>query len=187
MKPYLKPKAMRMKNIFKIIAFVVYLIPTVLLAETVEKNTLVLGVKYYNDNNAVQHLVISAKSKIDGKFQKIANIAVKVFITSDADKNNLIGTGITSERGEFILLIPPAAKTEWAKSATQNFVAVSAATKLYEEARGEAETGSKVRLFVPIAALVSILLSLIIMTATKKIYTYTDGGCIICIKTRIFV
>ena len=147
MKPYLKPKAMRMKNIFKIIAFVVYLIPTVLLAETVEKNTLVLGVKYYNDNNAVQHLVISAKSKIDGKFQKIANIAVKVFITSDADKNNLIGTGITSERGEFILLIPPAAKTEWAKSATQNFVAVSAATKLYEEARGEATiTKAKIKI-----------------------------------------
>ncbi len=138
---------MRIKNIFKIIAFVVYLIPTVLLAETVEKNALVLGVKYYNDNNAAQYLVISAKSKIDGKFQKIANIAVKVFITSDADKNNLIGTGITSERGEFILLIPPIAKAEWAKSATQNFVAISAATKLYDQARGEATiTKAKIKI-----------------------------------------
>ncbi len=138
---------MRIKNIFKIIALVIYLIPTVLLAETVEKNALVLGVKYYNDNNAAQYLVISAKSKIDGKFQKIANIAVKVFITSDADKNNLIGTGITSERGEFILLIPPTAKTEWAKSATQNFVAISAATKLYDQARGEATiTKAKIKI-----------------------------------------
>jgi len=138
---------MRMKNVFKIIAFVVYLIPTFLLAATVEKNTLVLGVKYYNDNNTAQHLVISAKSKIDGKFQKIGNIAVKVFITNDSNKNNFIGAGITTERGEFILFIPPSAKTEWVKSATQNFIAVSAATKLYEEARGEANiTKAKIKI-----------------------------------------
>ena len=137
MKPYSKPKAMRMKNVFKIIAFVVYLIPTFLLAATVEKNTLVLGVKYYNDNNTAQHLVISAKSKIDGKFQKIGNIAVKVFITNDSNKNNFIGAGITTERGEFILFIPPSAKTEWVKSATQNFIAISADNKLYDEARTE--------------------------------------------------
>ena len=128
---------MRMKNVFKIIAFVVYLIPTFLLAATVEKNTLVLGVKYYNDNNTAQHLVISAKSKIDGKFQKIGNIAVKVFITNDSNKNNFIGAGITTERGEFILFIPPSAKTEWVKSATQNFIAISADNKLYDEARTE--------------------------------------------------
>ena len=111
--------------------------PHFLMAQAVEKNTLVLGVKYYNNNNATQHLVVSAKSKIDGKFQKIGNIAVKVFITNDSNKNNFIGAGITSERGEFILFIPPSAKTEWLKSATQNFIAISAANKLYDEARAE--------------------------------------------------
>lgn len=126
-----------MKNIFKIIVLIAAFMPHFLMAQAVEKNTLVLGVKYYNDNNAAQHLVVSAKSKIDGKFQKIANIPFKVYITSDADKNNLIGAGITSERGEYILFIPPIAKQEWIKSATQNFVAVSATTKLYDEARGE--------------------------------------------------
>lgn len=126
-----------MKNVFKIIVFIVFSLPHFLMAQAVEKNTLVLGVKYYNDNNAAQHLVVSAKSKIDGKFQKIANIAVKVFITNDSNKNNFIGAGITSERGEFILFIPPSAKTEWLKSATQNFLAISAANKLYDEARAE--------------------------------------------------
>lgn len=111
--------------------------PHFLMAQADEKNTLVLGVKYYNDNNAAQHLVVSAKSKIEGKFQKIGNIAVKVFITNDSNKNNFIGAGITSERGEFILFIPPSAKTEWLKSATQNFIAISAANKLYDEARAE--------------------------------------------------
>ena len=111
--------------------------PHFLMAQAVEKNTLVLGVKYYNDNNAAQHLVVSAKSKIEGKFQKIGNIAVKVFITNDSNKNNFIGAGITSERGEFILFIPPSANTEWLKSATQNFIAISTANKLYDEARVE--------------------------------------------------
>ncbi len=126
-----------MKNIFKIIVLIAAFMPHFLMAQAVEKNTLVLGVKYYNDNNAAQHLVISAKSKIDGKFQKIGNIAVKVFITNDSNKNNFIGAGITSERGEFILFIPPSAKTEWVKSPTQNFIAISATNKLYEEARAE--------------------------------------------------
>jgi hypothetical protein len=126
-----------MKNIFKIIVLIAAFMPHFLMAQAVEKNTLVLGVKYYNDNNAAQHLVVSAKSKIEGKFQKIGNIAVKVFITNDSNKNNFIGAGITSERGEFILFIPPSAKTEWLKSATQNFIAISAANKLYDEARAE--------------------------------------------------
>jgi len=126
-----------MKNVFKIIVFIASLMPHFIMAQAVEKNTLVLGVKYYNDNNAAQHLVVSAKSKIDGKFQKIGNVAVKVFITNDSNKNNLIGTGITTERGEFILFIPPSAKTEWLKSSTQNFIAISAANKFYDEARAE--------------------------------------------------
>ena len=136
-----------MKNVFKIIVLIAVLIPYFLMAQAVEKNTLVLGVKYYNDNNAAQHLVVSAKSKIDGKFQKIGNIAVKVFITNDSNKNNFIGAGITSERGEFILFITPSAKTEWIKSATQNFIAISATNKLYDEARGEVSiTKAKIKI-----------------------------------------
>lgn len=111
--------------------------PILLNAQAVEKKTLVLGVKYYNDNNISQHLVIEAKSKIDGKFQKIGNIPVKVFINNENDKNNFIGTGTTTERGELLLLVPASAKTEWSKSNNQTFVATSTATTLYDEARGE--------------------------------------------------
>jgi len=136
-----------MKNIFKIIVLIAAFMPLFLMAQAVEKNTLVLGVKYYNDNNAAQHLVVSAKSKVDGKFQKIGNIAVKVFITNDSNKNNFIGAGITSERGEFILFIPPSAIKEWLKSSTQNFIAISAANKLYDEARGESSiTKAKIKI-----------------------------------------
>jgi hypothetical protein len=128
---------MKMKNIFKTVLFLLGFIPTFLNAQAVEKKILVLGVKYYNDNNISQHLIIQAKSKIDGKFQKIGNIPVKVFINNENDKNNFIGTGTTTERGELLLLVPASAKTEWSKSNNQAFVATSTATTLYDEARGE--------------------------------------------------
>ena len=128
---------MKMKNIFKTVLFLLGFIPTFLNAQAVEKKILVLGVKYYNDNNISQHLIIQAKSKIDGKFQKIGNIPVKVFINNENDKNNFIGTGTTTERGELLLLVPASAKTEWSKSNNQTFVATSTATTLYDEARGE--------------------------------------------------
>jgi hypothetical protein len=127
---------MKMKNIFKSVLFIIGFLPSFLNAQSIEKNRLVLVLKYYNDNNLMQHLVVQAKSKIDGKFQKIENISVKVFINNKQDKNNLIGTGTTTERGELIVLITPKAKTEWIKSATQNFIAVSATTKEFDEATG---------------------------------------------------
>jgi len=138
---------MKMKNIFKLLVIVLAFFPTFLMAQAVEKNTLILGVKYFNDNNVTQYLVIEAKSKIDGKFQKIGNIPVHVFISNDSNKNNLIATGVTSERGELIVLIPPSAKAEWQKSNKQNFVAISANTKLYDEARAElAITKAKIKI-----------------------------------------
>jgi len=112
-------------------------LPLFLNAQVVEKKTLVLSLKYYNDNNLSQHLVIQAKSKVDGKFQKMGNIPVKVYINNEQEKNNLIGSGITTELGEILLWIPPAAKKAWDKSANQTFVATSIANKLYDEARGE--------------------------------------------------
>jgi len=44
--------------------------------------------------------------------------------------------GSTTARGELIVLVTPKAKTEWIKSATQNFIAVSATTKEFDEATG---------------------------------------------------
>ena len=138
---------MKTNNLLGLFFILIVVLPELLLAQAVEKNTLILGVKYFNDNNISQHLVIEAKSKIDGKFQKIGNIPVKVFITNDSNKNNLIAAGMTSERGELLVLIPASAKGEWLKSNKQNFVALSAETKLYDEARAElAVTKAKIKI-----------------------------------------
>ena len=137
MKLLLKLKDTRMKNIFKLVLLVAVVMPTFLVAQTNEKNKLVVAIKYYNDNNKIPYLVIQTKSKIDGKFQKIGNIPLTIYITSELDKNNVIANGVSSERGECIVLIPPKAKLIWRQSASQTFIAMSGATKLYDEAKGE--------------------------------------------------
>jgi hypothetical protein len=107
------------------------------MAQAVEKNSLSLTLKYFNDNNKSQHLLVQAKSKIDGKFQQIAAIPVQFYIGSEPVPENLLGKGVTNERGEAVLVIPPQAKEEWLKSPNQNFTVVSTANAKFEEGRGD--------------------------------------------------
>lgn len=137
---------MRKHKLIQLLVLVIALVPSILMAQAVEKNSLSLNVKYYNDNNVTHHLLVQAKSKIDGKFQQIPNIPVQFYITSDADKANLLGKGVTNEKGELLIEIPAAAKAEWLKSPNQTFVAVSTATKKFDEGRGElAVTKAKIK------------------------------------------
>lgn len=115
----------------------VFLMPSMLMAQAIEKNSLSLTLKYFNDNNKTQHLLVQAKSKIDGKFQQIAAIPVQFYIGSEALSENLLGKGITNDKGEALLEIPSQAKAEWLKSPNQNFVVVSEANIKFDEARGD--------------------------------------------------
>ncbi|MEN9697786.1 MAG: hypothetical protein RLZ56_1207 [Bacteroidota bacterium] len=128
---------MRKHNIISLLVLCIALVPSILMAQAVEKNSLSLTLKYFNDNNNTHHLLVQAKSKIDGKFQTVPNIPVQFYINNDADKVNLLGKGITNERGMAIIEIPPNAKEAWLQSPNQNFVVVGAATKKFEEGRGE--------------------------------------------------
>jgi hypothetical protein len=117
--------------------WVIAFTPAILVGQVVEKNNLLLKIQYFNDNNYTQHLLISAKSKIEGKFQSIPNIPIQVFIGSEIEKANLIGKGTTDAKGLLFMEISPAAKNEWLKSPSQNFVVIASATKQFEEGRGE--------------------------------------------------
>ena len=128
---------MRKYKLLRILLLIIAIAPGLLMAQAVEKKSLSLTLKYYNDNNRTHHLLVLAKSKIDGKFQMIPNIPVQFYINTDTVKSNLLGKGITNERGEALLEIPPTAKEAWLKSPNQNFIVVAAATKQFEEGRGE--------------------------------------------------
>ncbi len=103
-----------------------------------EKNELTISIGYYNNNSQIHYLVAQAKSKIDGRFQQIPNVALSFYITN-ATIPNLLGKAVTNEKGEALLLIPPSAKNEWNKSAKQSFIVTSSASKQFDEATATLE------------------------------------------------
>ncbi len=127
------------------------LISIVSVAQTAAKNDLLLSLGYFNTNNQTQYLSAKAKTKIDGKFQMVPGINLSFYITNDSSKANLLGTAVTDARGNAYLLIPPAAQAEWKKSVKQSFVAVSTASKLYDESKANVQV-AKAKLKIDTAA-----------------------------------
>ena len=130
---------MKKYKLFQLLFVVIIgLVPSLLMAQdAVEKPALLLSLKYFNNNNKTHHLEVQAKSKIDGKFQMIANVPVQFYISSDADKSNILGKAITDAKGMAAIIIPASAKTQWLSTANQTFVVVSTPTKVYEETKSE--------------------------------------------------
>jgi len=95
------------------------------------KNTLILNLGYYNDNNKIQYLKAVTKSKINGKFRQVPDIHVSFYITSESP-SNLLGKAITNDKGIATLFIPPSAKSAWTQSAKQSFLVVSDTTQAYD-------------------------------------------------------
>lgn len=161
---------MRKHKIIQLLVLVIALVPSVLMAQAVEKNSLSLNLKYYNDNNITHHLLVQAKSKIDGKFQQIPNIPVEFYITSDADKANLLGKAVTNDKGEAMIEIPPTAKAEWLKSPNQNFIVTAAATKKFDEAKGElAITKAKLKIDTAEGRMITAKIVALVDTTWKPI------------------
>lgn len=128
------------------LAILVFSITGLQLFAQAEKNELSLSVAYFNNNNQTQYLKAVAKSKIDGKFQMIPNIALAFYIT-DETAPNLLGKSVTNEKGEAVLMIPASAKSEWVKSAKQLFTVVSTSNKQFDEAKGTTEiTKAKIKI-----------------------------------------
>jgi hypothetical protein len=96
----------------------------------VEKNKLILGLGYFNDNNQIQFLKAGTKAKINNKYTPVAGIHVSFYIDSESP-SHLLGKATTDDKGQAVLMIPPAAKDEWNKSPKQTFLAVSDSSDLY--------------------------------------------------------
>ena len=135
MKQSLKLKAM--KIIYKLLLLFVALPTIALKAQKAEKDILVIGVKYYNENNSTHHLAFKTKSKINGKFKNIPDIKLSVYINNDTQKSNFLGKVTTNDVGDAVLLIPPAAKNAWISGPNQTFMAVSEPNKQFNASTGE--------------------------------------------------
>ncbi len=113
------------------LTFVLTLLATGISFAQVEKNKLLLGLGYHNDNNQMQYLKANTKAKISGKFTPVGGIQVKFYISSETP-DHLLGSAKTDDKGTAALMIPSGAKDEWNKSPKQSFLAVSDSTHLYD-------------------------------------------------------
>jgi hypothetical protein len=112
----------------------------------VAKNTLILGLGYYNDNNLMQYLKANTKAKIDGRFTPVAGTDVRFYISSDSP-THLLGIAKTDKKGDAVLMIPPVAKDEWNKSPKQTFLAIVDSSDLYSAASTSIDlTKARIRL-----------------------------------------
>jgi hypothetical protein len=114
-----------------VLTFILSILVTDIALSQVTKNSLILGLGYYNDNNHMQYLKANTKTKIDGKFKQVGGISLSFYISS-ASPANLLGKAVTNEKGLAALLIPPSAKEEWNKSPKQSFFVVSDSSVLYD-------------------------------------------------------
>jgi hypothetical protein len=114
------------------------------------KGDVSLGVNYFIVNNQVPYLLVRAKSKIDGKFQPVVGITIKLFLDKDST-GTLIGNVITNDKGEASTIIPATVKAEWATTAKHTFLATFAGNKKFESAKGDL-TMSRAKILIDVSS-----------------------------------
>jgi hypothetical protein len=119
-------------------------------AQGTPKGDVSLAVNYFIVNNQVPYLLVRAKSKIDGKFQPVAGITVKLFLDKDST-GTFIGKVTTNEKGEASTTIPATVKTEWGATSKHTFLATFDGNKKFESAKGDL-TMSRAKILIDVSS-----------------------------------
>ena len=108
-------------------------------AQAKEKGPLKISIAYFTADNKFPWLAINAKSKIDGKFQPVAGVEVKLFLDKDSSGKGigLIGKVVTNEKGKVTTDFPPSLEKIWKASPNHTFIAVTDKTKDFDETNTE--------------------------------------------------
>jgi len=106
------------------------------LAQAVEKGDPNIAISYFITNNKIPSLLVKVNIKVDGKFQNIGGIKLKLFLDKDSI-GTAIGNVVTNEKGEAVIYIPPALKAEWATSIKHKFLATFDGNKKYNAAKAD--------------------------------------------------
>ena len=64
-----------------------------------QKGDLSIAISYFVDNNHLPYLVAKVKTKINGRFQTVGGIGLKLFLDKEST-GNLIAAVTTNEKGE---------------------------------------------------------------------------------------
>lgn len=103
-----------------------------------EKKELQLNVSYYQPQNNVPYLVVTSKTKVERKFIGVKDLKVNVYLNAISD-SNLIQSFQSNATGEERIYIPTSFKETWNAASSLTFIAVAAATKEFDETKGETQ------------------------------------------------
>jgi hypothetical protein len=125
---------MKSMNCHKAILLCLLLIGVGGFAQDSAKKELLLDVKYFMPANRVPYVTVQAKTKIEKRFQPVAGVVCSVYLDSVPQ---LLGKVVTDARGDARVVFFPAVKNSWDASAVHTFIAVSGATKQFDETTAE--------------------------------------------------
>lgn len=102
-----------------------------------EPRQMILDLRYYMPADKIPYLKISAKEKVDRKFNPLKDITASVYMGEESE-NGLLGKIKTDSKGESKVYIPASFKSNWDSSGGQfTFIAVSDANKDFESTTSE--------------------------------------------------
>src|SRR5476649_2644448 len=74
-------------------------------SQTAQKGSLSIALNYFTSNNQVPSLLVKVKTKVDGRFQNVGGVTMKLFLDKDS-AGNFIGKVTTNDDGEASTYIP---------------------------------------------------------------------------------
>ncbi len=108
------------------------------------KKTLLLTPVHTTVNNKVQYAGVTAKTKIEKKFQNVPGLTVSFYLDG-SDAKNLIGKAVTNEKGVAMLPIPPSVQEAYNAAASHTLTASVDANKEFDATSADA-TFSRARI-----------------------------------------
>jgi hypothetical protein len=103
--------------------FVVFSCGLLSAQDKVEKEV-VVKLKYYNDSNAVNYVILQAKVKVGDKTEPLPNQSFKMYLDSNSD-STLLGESKTDMYGKAKYVLPVSLQSAWSASPTHSFIAVN--------------------------------------------------------------
>ena len=105
-------------------------------SQATQKNDLSVAISYFSYNNRVPYLSVNVKSKVNGRFQPVGDVGIKLYLDKDS-AGTFIGKVVTNENGTANIVIPASVKTEWNTATTHNFLATFDSNKQYGSAKAD--------------------------------------------------
>ncbi len=116
------------------------------------KSPLMIGLSYTTLNNNIPYVVVTAKSKIDGRFKQIKGAEIKIYLDKDSAGKPLalISKVVTNAKGEAGAILSPELLNQWKTSTNHTFIATYDKTAQFDETSADISI-SKSRLIIDTA------------------------------------